>query len=462
MLQDFFVSSIPKKAVSIIPIITKNFAYWLKRQDLIIKNWVSANKFTAKSGTICFLPDVQGNIYSVLLGISDENDFWAFGALPIRLPEGIYQINSNFNTKQLERAIIAWSFGCYKFGVYTKNNGEIKAKLFIPDSCDRLHIENIITSIFLVRDLINYPAEDMTPAKLGEKTVTIAKLFNARVSQIIGNDLLKKGFNAIHAVGRGSSNEPQLIDLRWGNAKNPQITLVGKGVCFDSGGLDLKVPANMQIMKKDMAGAAHALGLAMMIMSAKLRVNLRVLIPAVENMPANNAYKPGDILRTYKGTTIEVVDTDAEGRIILADALALACEEQPELLIDFASLTGAARVAVGTDIAAMFTNENSLATEIMALAIEEQDPIWQLPLYAPYKEMLDSDIADISNLAKSSYGSPITAALFLQEFVTSNIPWLHFDIMGFNLVAKYGRPKGGEAQSLRAVFSYLRKHYAKS
>lgn len=461
MMQDFFVSSVSKKAVTIIPVVTKKFSLWLKQQDPIIKNWVRVNKFIAKSGTTCFLPDTHGNIYLVLLGIADENDFWAFGALPTKLPEGIYQIKSSLNAKQLEYAIIAWGLGCYKFGIYTKNNGEIKAKLFIPVSCDRLHIENIVNSIFLVRDLINYPAEDMTPAKLGERAVTLAKRFNARITQIVGDDLLKKGFNAIHAVGRGSSNKPQLIDLRWGNAKNPKITLVGKGVCFDSGGLDLKIPANMQIMKKDMAGAAHALGLAMMIMTAKLPVNLRVLIPAVENMPANNAYKPGDILRTYKGITIEVIDTDAEGRIILADALALACEESPALLIDFASLTGAARIAVGTEIAAMFTNKNALAAEIMLLSIADQDPIWQLPLYAPYKEMLDSDIADISNLAKSSYGGTITAALFLQEFVTANIPWIHFDIMGFNLGTKPGRPKGGEAQSLRAMFAYLCKCYAK-
>lgn len=460
IIQSFFVSSTSKKTIAIIPVTTKKFGYWLKQQDTIIKNWIRSNKFIAKPGTVCFLPNTHGNIYLVLLGIVNEDDFWSFGILPTKLPEGVYEIKSGFNNKQLEKIAIAWGLGCYRFNVYTKNKGEIKAKLFIPTSCNRSYIENVINATFLVRDLINYPAADMTPDKLGERAVSLAKQFGARVTRVIGDDLLKKGFSGIHAVGRGSSNKPQLIDFRWGNAKNSKVTLVGKGVCFDSGGLDLKLPANMQIMKKDMAGAAHVLGLAMMIMTANLPVNLRVLIPAVENMPSGNSFKPGDILSTYNGTTVEVVDTDAEGRIILADALALASEEQPDLLIDFASLTGAARVAVGSDIAAMFTNKNDLAKEIISFSTEEQDPVWQMPLYLPYKEMLDSDVADISNLSKSSYGGAITAAIFLQEFVAANISWMHFDIMGFNLNYRPGRLKGGEAQGVRAVFAYLSQKYS--
>jgi leucyl aminopeptidase len=460
-MQDFFTTTVPKKTITIVPIGTKKFDKWLKQQNTVIKNWLNVSKFTAKSGSICVLPDTRGHIYIVFLGIANENDFWAFSALPLKLPEGIYKIEANLNTKQLQRAIIAWGLGCYKFAIYTKNNPDItKAKLLIPDSCDRQYIKNVVDSIFLVRDLINYPAENETPEILGSQAITLAKKFGAKVNQIVGEDLLKKGFNAIYAVGRGSANKPRLIDLRWGDSKNPKVTLVGKGVCFDTGGLNLKAPSEMQTMKKDMAGAAHVLGLASMIMMAKLPINLRVLIPAVENMPSGNAYKQGDILKTYKGITVEIGNTDAEGRLILADVLTLACEESPELLIDFASLTGASRIALGTDIAAMFTNKDALATEIAAIAVEEQDPIWQLPLFEPYKELLESDMADISNIGRISYGGAITAAIFLQEFITTNTPWVHFDIMAFNLSAKPGRPKGGEAQGIRALFAYLCKKFA--
>ena len=461
-MQKFFINTTPsiaKKTISIVPIITNNFDKWLKQQDANVKNWLEANKFSAKSGSVCILPDSKGNIHKVLIGITTANDYWAFGALPHKLPAGIYQIESDLNDKQLQRAIMAWGLGCYKFQIYTKNVDTVKAKLVIPKSCDKQAIANITSAIFLVRDLINHPAANITPEILGLEAGTLAKKFGAKITQIIGDDLLKKGFNAIHAVGRGSANKPRLIDLRWGNAKNPKVTLVGKGVCFDSGGLDLKSASEMLTMKKDMAGAAHVLGLASMIMAAKLPINLRVLIPAVENMPSGNAYKPGDILKTYKGISVEIGNTDAEGRLILADALALACEDSPSLLIDFASLTGAARIALGTDIAAMFTNDDHLAKEISMAAQEERDPIWQLPVFEPYKELLESDIADISNIGKNSYGGAITAAIFLQEFVTANTPWLHFDIMGNNLSARPARPKGGEAQGLRAVFAYLCRRF---
>jgi len=454
-MQNFFVTTASKKTINIIPIITKKFNKWLKQQNAIVRNWLIANKFTAKSGSVCVLPDIHGHMYLVFLGVASEDDFWAFGMLPFKLPDGIYQIKNNFSDEQLQRVMISWSLGSYKFKAYAKNNDIPKAKLVIPKTCNQRYIKNVVNAIYLVRDLINCPAENMSPEILGSKAVILGKKFGAKVTQIVGDDLVKKDFNAIYAVGRGSANKPRLIDLRWGDNKYPKVTLVGKGVCFDSGGLDLKSPDGMQLQKKDMAGAAHVLALASMIMEAKLPINLRLLIPAVENMPSGSAYKPGDVLKTYKGITVEVGNTDAEGRLILADALALACEESPELLIDFASLTGASRVALGTDIVAMFTNNDVLAKEVMAVGIKEQDPVWQLPIFEPYREMLDSDIADINNSAKIPYGGAITAAIFLQEFVTANTSWVHFDIMGFNLTSKPGRPKGGDAQGLRTLFVYL-------
>ena len=458
---DFFSTGIEEKqAIAIIPIFTKEFNSWLLQQDEVTKNWLTVNNFTAKSGSVCILPDAYGRVRLVFLGIADSNDLWAFGALASKLPIGIYQIKGNFNVEQLQRALIAWGLGAYKFSAYINKPGDlVKAKILIPESCNKLYIESIVEAVFLARDLINYPTENKSPELLGLRVESLAAKFNAKVHQVVGDELLEKGFNAIHAVGRGSSNKPRLIDLRWGNPNNPKITLVGKGVCFDSGGLNLKSSSEMLTMKKDMAGAAHVLALASMAMAVKLPISLRVLIPAVENMPSGSSYKPGDILKTYKGISVEVGNTDAEGRLILADALTLACEESPELLIDFASLTGASRVALGTDIAAVFTNKDDLVKEIMDMSVLEQDPMWQLPVFEPYKEMLDSDIADICNVGKIPYGGAITAAIFLQEFITRETPWVHFDIMAFNLAAKPGRPKGGDVQGLRALFAYLCQKY---
>jgi leucyl aminopeptidase len=309
-------------------------------------------------------------------------------------------------------------------------------------------------AIYLVRDLINTPAGDMGPAELAQAATKLAERHKARISVITGAALLKKNYPAIHAVGRASSRAPRLIDLRWG-AKGPRVTLVGKGVCFDSGGLDLKAAAGMRLMKKDMGGAAHALGLASMIMAARLPLRLRVLIPAVENSVSGDAFRPGDVLPTRKGLSVEIGNTDAEGRLVLCDALAEADSEDPELIVDFATLTGAARIALGAELPAMFCNDDGVAEALLAQGLAAQDPVWRLPLHAPYRRLLDSQVADINNISSGALGGAIMAALFMSEFVRPKTPWVHLDIMAWNPSSRPGRPEGGEAMGLRATYALI-------
>jgi len=438
---------IRNRTVPIVLIPTDNLATWLARQSAFIKNWISKTGFAAKPDTVCLIPSADGKISQVLAGCKNPQDFWAVGALPLLLPPGDYTLSPYHPNMAL-----AWALGSYQFKRYKKFE-KTPAKLVndIPKN-----ISAKINSIYLIRDLINTPTEDMGPEELANAA---DKLGGAKVKHIIGNDLLKKNYPAIHAVGRASSQAPRLIDLRWGNPKHPKLTLVGKGVCFDSGGLDIKNAANMQLMKKDMGGAAHVLGLAQLIMATKLPVSLRVLIPAVENSVSSNAYRPGDIIKTRKGLTVEIGNTDAEGRLVLADALTEAASENPDLIIDFATLTGAARVALGTDVPVFFTDNTKLATELMQTAESEQDPVWQLPMYAPYRSLLDSPIADINNAGTSGYAGAITAALFLKEFVPAELNWIHFDLMAWNVANRPGRPMGGEAMGLRAVYQLLHKRY---
>ncbi len=447
--------------IPVYPVIEADFASWLDKQRSKVKNWLHVNEFKAKPGSVCLMADRDGNIKQVFLGIANSNDFWSFGALPDKLLTGDYDIQGDWSCEQLQRIAIAWGLGRYKFTVYKKAS-QSKAKLKISETCDLDYIENVVTSINLARDLINHPAEDMTPSDLAKAVTSVAVEFGAEVSQIIGEDLLKQKLQAIYTVGKGSPNMPRLIELDWKQSKKfPTVVLVGKGVCFDSGGLDIKPSPYMKNMDKDMAGAAHVLSLARMVMAAKLPINLRVLIPAVENLVSGSSYKPGDIIKTYKGLTVEVTNTDAEGRLILADALALASESKPDLIIDFATLTGARSVALGPEIIAMFSSNESITQNLLDFARHENDPICALPLYQPYRELLDSHIADLVNASDTRYGGAITAALFLNEFVDKDIPWVHFDLEAHNDKAKPGRPKGGDAQGLRAVFRYLVEKYGK-
>ncbi len=444
--------------ISIIPIVADEFNQWLENESTYVKNWLNTAKFTAKPESFCVIPDAQGGVEKVVIGLKDKKDFWSFGVLSTGLPIGNYQLMPRFAELDFTQVAIAWGLGAYQFTRYKKSTKTI-AQLLVLATADLKTIENTINSIYLVRDLINTPTENMGPAELAAITNALAIEFNAKFSQLIGEDLLKNNYPTIYTVGRASHRAPRLLDLRWGNPTAPKVTLVGKGVCFDSGGLDLKTASGMALMKKDMGGAAHVLGLARMIMAAQLPICLRVLIPAVENSVAGNAYRPGDVITTRKGITVEIGNTDAEGRLVLCDALAEAVTENPALLIDMATLTGAARVATGTEVSALFTDDDTLANALMSAAQAEQDPIWRLPIYTPYRKLLDSQIADINNCGNSSYAGAITAALFLKEFVTPNLAWVHFDIMAWNVSARPGRPEGGEAMAIRALFNYLQKQF---
>jgi len=458
-----FVTHHSKKTIPIQILTPKEFSSWLAKQTNFIKNFLNSVGFKAEAGSICLLPDMTGKLIYVVCIINDRKNFWGVGNLANTLPEGHYIFSGDVADFDLEHAdyidfAIAWGLGAYQFTRYKKATKKI-AQLVLPKNHHADLILNMVESIYWVRDLINTPTEDMGPSELASAATQLAKTYKAKFKQIIGDDLLKLNYPCIHAVGRASDDAPRLLDLRWGNQKHPKITLVGKGVCFDTGGLDIKPSSAMLLMKKDMGGAAHVLGLARMIMQAKLPVNLRVLIPAVENSISGNAYRPGDVIKSRKGLTIEIGNTDAEGRVVMSDALTEAVSEKPNLLIDMSTLTGAARIAVGTDISAMFSNHDMLANSLMQYGAEKADPIWRLPLFAAYRESLNSSIADINNAGSDSYAGAITAALFLKEFVPDEIPWVHFDMMAWNLKSRPGRPQGGEAMALRALFSYIAETY---
>jgi len=382
---------------------------------------------------------------------------WAMAELPRALARGTFFIDGAVTSAEATNAAVAWSLGCYRFRRYKKGE-DSRAVLLWPMGADRAQVQRIVAAVTLVRDLVNTPAEDMGPAELAAAAAAVAARYRAKVKVTTG-PTLAQSFPTIHAVGRAAARGPRLIDLRWGPARAPKVTLVGKGVCFDSGGLDLKPASGMRWMKKDMGGAATVLGLAQMIMDAKLKLRLRVLIPAVENAVAGNAFRPGDIIRTRKGLTVEIGNTDAEGRLILCDALALGDEEAPELMIDCATLTGAARVALGPDLPVLFTDDEMLARDLEAHGRAAEDPLWRLPLYAPYRRMIDSPFSDINNAGEGGHAGAITAALFLKEFVAQAKAWAHIDLYAWNDSDRPGRPRGGEAMAMRALFVLLAARY---
>ncbi|MBP2306094.1 leucyl aminopeptidase family protein [Azospirillum melinis] len=445
--------------VALTPVTKAGLADWLAAQSPAIASWVKAVGFTGEAGSTVFLPGPDGAVARVLAGVSAVDDLWAFAGLPASLPAGSYRIDAALDARAATRAALGWALGSYRFSRYRKPPEKGFATLVWPAEADRGEVERAATATWLVRDLVNTPACDMGPAELAQAAQDLAAEFDAAVEVIVGQDLLDRDYPAIHAVGRASPRAPRLVDLRWGNPEHPKVTIVGKGVCFDTGGLDLKPSSAMLIMKKDMGGAAHALALGRMIMMAGLPVRLRVLVPAVENVVAGDSFKPQDVLRTRKGLTIEVGNTDAEGRLILCDALAEADSEKPELLIDFATLTGAARVALGPDLPALMSNNDALANDLTEAGTAEDDPMWRLPLWAPYRKGLDSKVADINNVTTNGFAGAITAGLFLQEFVSKETPWAHLDTYAWNGSARPGRPEGGEALGLRAAYAVIVKRF---
>jgi leucyl aminopeptidase len=436
-----------------------DFESWLSSQTSSDAAQVRSQCFRGQAGDVAILVGQSGAVTKVCAGMGAIHDVWLAGSWVRQLPEGTYHIHSDSEQDLLLYAL-AWGMGAYDFTRYRKAKNPPQARLMLDRRLDQTHVITMLSSIYWVRDLINTPAQDLMPTDMVDQAKQMAKLHKAKVQVIAGDKLLKQNYPAIHAVGRGSMVPPHLIDMRWGEAKHPRLTLIGKGVCFDTGGLDIKPAAGMLQMKKDMGGAAHALALAHLVMSHKLPVCLRVLIPTVENAVSARAYHPGDVIDTRAGLTVEVGNTDAEGRLILADALTEASSEDPDLLIDFATLTGAQRIALGEDLPAYFTGNADLIQDLMRHSQQVRDPSWPLPLYLPYADKLKSSIADLNNITPgSSFGGSITAALFLAKFVGDTSKWVHFDFNAWNEVDKPSRPFGGEAMALRMMFSYLKERY---
>jgi leucyl aminopeptidase len=376
------------------------------------------------------------------------------------LPKGRYRLSSELAAPHADQAALGWALGTYEFTRYKASTASY-ATLVWPENADQARVNALIEATGLCRDLINTPAEDLGPRELVEAGQTLAKRHGAKTKVLRGEKELKE-FPAVYAVGRASSRAPELLDLTWGDPKHPKLTLVGKGVVFDSGGLNIKLASYMKLMKKDMGGAALVLGLSHVIMALGLPVRLRTLVPAVENSISGNAMRPLDVLNTRKGLTVEIGNTDAEGRLILCDALAAADEEKPDLIVDAATLTGAARVALGTGLPALFASDAALARELTSAGENSFDPLWHMPLHEPYDKQLDSKVADLNNISSSEYGGAIIAALFLRRFLAPTTPWLHIDTMGWNLESQPGRPVGGEAFGLRALTEMLVRRYGKS
>lgn len=423
------------------------------------RDWIDATGFSGTLGEVALLPD-GGQIAGVLVGFGTEatraRGRFHLAIASQKLPAGVYRIASGVD--DLANEALCWLLSNYRFSKYAKARA-VKAELVAPDGIDAARIEAMVSGECLTRDLINIPASDMGPDALEAAFRKLGKAHKTEVSVIIGDDLLTQNFPMIHAVGRASDQAPRLLDMRWGNDDAPTVTLVGKGVCFDTGGLNIKPGASMGLMKKDMGGSANVMGLAHMIMTLGLNIRLRVLVPAVENSISAGAFRPQDILTSRKGLTVEINNTDAEGRLVLADALALADEETPDLMICMATLTGAARVALGPDLPPFFTDSDALATEISASGTANADPLWRMPFWEPYEGEIEPGIADLDNAPKGGMAGAITAALFLRRFVENTENFVHFDIYGWTPAPKPARPKGGACQGPRALLSVIEKRF---
>ncbi len=417
-----------------------------------LKQLAQINGFNGEAG------GVFSDGEAALLGLGDGSDPLIAAAAAEKLSEGDYVFADALQKDAAELAVLGWLLGGYRFDRYKQQKPAL-ARLVAPENVDAAALRRAAASVFLVRDLVNTPAGDMGPAALEQAARNLASEMGAQVETIVGDDLLGQNFPMIHAVGRAAKGAPRLIDMRWGDESAPKLTLVGKGVTFDSGGLNIKGAAGMAIMKKDMGGGAHCLGLARMIMEAGLKVRLRVLIPAVENAISGDAFRPGDILKSRKGLTVEIGNTDAEGRLVLADALAYGGEEAPELMISLATLTGAARVALGPDLAPYYCDDADLCDALEQSAVKSFDPVWRMPLWRGYESLLSSQIADVNHITGGSFAGSVTAALFLKKFAGDAAHWMHFDLYAWRPKAAPGRPSGGEAQAIRALFNVFADRY---
>ncbi len=442
----------PAYAIELIA--TGAYAAWLATHPARTRALLAAQGFAGKAGTHAIVAG-EGEDWRVVAVVDDPACPWALARLAASLPAGIYRAQDASVASHL-----GWLLGQYRFDRYHKPADAAPRVLLTSEAATIAGTLRLAEATAKVRDLVNTPTNDMGPADLEAEAEALARRHSATVTVRRGDEL-EQGYPMIHAVGRAAARDraPRLIELHWGDVRHPCIAIVGKGVCFDTGGLDIKPSAGMRLMKKDMGGAAHALALADLVMAARLPVRLHLLIPAVENAIAGDAFRPGDVLRTRKGLTVENTNTDAEGRLILGDALTRAGEEDPELILDFATLTGAARVALGPDLPPLFTDDDALAADLLAAGTRMGDPLWRLPLWDGYEEMLKSDVADLVNAPDGGFAGSITAALFLRRFVPAGTVWGHLDVFAWRPAAKPGRPKGGDAFGLRAAFAVLQQRY---
>ena len=439
---------------------------WLDAQPEGTRAWLQASGFKAEKNRVQLIPDARGGVGSVVCGLGkrqagDLLTLWHASGIPEKLPPGNYHLATSLDAGAAQQFALGWAYGQYRFERF-KREGSSQATrsvtLAVPSGVDLTEVVRLNAACALARDLINTPASHLLPAELASAAVALAERHGATVKQYVGNELLQ-GFPAVHAVGRASTAAPRLIEFHWGNPAHPLVALVGKGVCFDSGGLDLKPAAAMLLMKKDMGGSACVLALAQLVMDARLPVRLHVVIPAVENAVGGNAFRPGDVLATRKGLQVEVGNTDAEGRLVLADGLALADAAKPDLLIDLATLTGAARIALGPELPALFASDDDVAASLVRHGQGVADPLWQLPLWPGYDDELSSKIADLNNVSSTGFSGAIIGALFLRRFVAQAKHWVHIDLYGWNPRERPGRPVGGEAQAVRALYAYLKARY---
>ena len=442
-------------------VLQPKWAAWLKAQSAPERSWIESCGIAGNSGDLAFrLPGADGKVAGAVLVLPANPVLWDFGSSATRLPAGVWSLGDTAPMSPTDAAV-AIGLGAWRFERYRAHKAKPGPTFVWPKGADKKRATAMIEAICMARDLITTPSSDMGPAELAAAAQALAKTHKAKCSVIVGDDLLKKNYPMVHAVGRASTRAPRLIDLTWGRPTDPKVTLVGKGVCFDTGGLDLKPAAGMLNMKKDMGGAATVLAVAAMVMATGLRVRLRVLVPAVENSVSGNSFRPLDVVPTRKGISVEIGNTDAEGRLILCDALHEGASEKPTMMVDCATLTGAARVALGTDLPALFCNDDTLADQLLAAGRDVTDPMWRMPLFAGYRRLLDSKVADINNAPGVPFGGAITAALYLQEFVPADVPWAHFDMMAWNNASRPGRPEGGEAQAARAIFTTIERRIRK-
>ncbi len=434
-------------------------AAFAAKQPAGVRAWIKTHGFTARKDSCLLLPDAKGGVLAVLAGTDASLNIWSLAHLPALLPAGTYRVETTAKKERLSDMALGFALAQYQFSRYKKIDRKA-LMLALPKTVDIAALNARVDAITLTRDLVNTPANDMGPADLSAAAKRVAKATGATFKEIVGEQLLKQNYPAIHAVGRAAEQAPRLIELTHGKKSHPLVVLVGKGVTFDTGGLDIKPYASMKLMKKDMGGAALVLGLAQLIIAEKLPVRLRVLIPAVENSISSNAFRPQDVIASRKGLTIEIGSTDAEGRLILADALADGDSDKPALLIDAATLTGAARTALGPDMPALYSNRDEIAYDLCRLGTACNDPFWHMPLWQPYAKHVNSQIADVTNTPNFGFAGSITAALFLERFVSPTTPWVHLDTYAWNAESQAGRPAGGEALGLRTLFAYIQERFA--